>query len=147
MSKSIWRILFVCALCLCLWRCGTAAVHTWRYWHLNTLIPVKVEKWDVEQVGWSEYAIIAHYSYEFSGKRYENKIKFDKPYHLNLFAAQDEIKTLSKKAWKGWIDAKNPQFSSLQKSFPFLSVFYAVVILGIMIYFFSIYFYKNKEEF
>ncbi|HSX12291.1 MAG TPA: hypothetical protein VLF61_02245 [Rhabdochlamydiaceae bacterium] len=146
MSKSIWRIVFICAAALCLWRIGLAVNAAWHYWRLNTPISVTVNSWDIAQVGSSEYALIASFSYEFEGQRYENKIMFDKPYHLNRYAAQAEIKKWSQKSWTGWLDAKNPQFSSLEKQFPYLTIFYAFISLGVLLYFFYLYSLKEGPE-
>ncbi len=139
-------MIFICATLLCLWRSALALIGVWDYWRLNTLIPVQVENWEVEQLGSSEYTIIATYSYDFSGKRYQSKIKFNKPYYLNRYAAQDDIKKFSQRSWTGWINAKNPQISSLERNFPYLKIFYAFVTLGVVLYFFYIYAYNKKSE-
>lgn len=140
MSKSIWRILLLCISALLLWRAGSALIPLWRYYQLDTLIPVNIERWKVEKKGGAEYALVAFYSYEFQGKRYEGQTEFQKPYLPNHYAAEDQIKQYSKKSWNGWIKSKKPEISSLERPFPYLKIFYSILVLGILLYFIYLYY-------
>lgn len=139
MSKSIWRILLIVAAALMLWTMGTTLLPLWNYLRLNALVPVKIENWEIVQVK-SEYALVASFSYEVKGQTYQNRTKFQKPYFLNRYAAEDAVNLNKRKIWQAWIDTGNPQISSLERTFPFLKVLYSVMTVGVMLYFISLYF-------
>lgn len=144
MSKSIWRILLIVAAALMLWSLGTALFPLWNYLRLNALVPVKIENWVIEPVK-SEYALVAYFTYEFKGKTYKNRTKFQKPYYLNRYAAEDAVKNNKQKSLRAWIDTDNPQISSLEKPFPFLKILYSIMTVGVMLYFIYLYFKINVE--
>lgn len=139
MSKSIWGILIICIAGFIIWTSIYVLLPLWNYYRLDTPIPVSVNQWEIKKLGGSDYAVVALFSYEVKGEKYEGRTQFQKPYYPNYYAAEDQIKRFSKRAWKGWVNSKNPHIAALEKPFPYLKIFYAFVILGVLLYFVYLY--------
>ena len=134
MSKFIWTIFLVIIGGISLWYLSSALILFWKYERLDKVVAAEVDEWKIEPVG-SQYAIEAHYHFEFEGKRYLGETRFTRPYFLNLQTAEEQVNRNKAIAWKVWVDSNKPAFSYLEKIFPFKKVIYAFVCLGLFFYF------------
>lgn len=117
-----------------LWFGGGALVDLWRYSQLKVHTHAEILKWEVQEKG-SKYFVAATYFFEVGEKRYEQRFCFTQPIFLNYFSAEAELQQWQKYSWSVWYNPKAPHVSALQKLFPSKRVSYALVSLGICLYF------------
>lgn len=94
-----------------------------------------IDQWKVVKKSSSSYPIRGTYHFEFQGKSYHGSSVLLPPHHLNRLSAERAILNLEKKKWSVWIDPHNPSFSSLEKTFPMKKIVYALIALGVTLYF------------
>lgn len=142
MSKLLWIILLILTGAMVLWWGGSAASSLWKYGRLATEAPASATHYEVVPKG-SKYALEVRYTYVYQGHTYSGKTLFAKPYYLNHQAATDAKKSLEGMQWTAWVNPHHPEISSIQKIFPFKTTVYAVIVLGIFIYFCFLYWYSQ----
>jgi hypothetical protein len=112
------------------------AVHgLWGYFRLEEKLPASVYHWKVIEKSSSQFAIRASYTFEREGKTYRGKTIFSKPYHLNRISAEKQIKNFIPHPWQAWHQPGRPAISSLEKVFPVKKCLYALMALGVSLYF------------
>lgn len=116
-----------------------ALLSFWNYLKLTERAPALVHEWKILPLSSSAYAIEASYRFEAQGRSFSGQTILPKPYHLNSFSAEQQIKNFSSQKWEVWYEAESPLHSSLQRIFPTKKVIYAVMTLGFFLYFFWVY--------
>jgi hypothetical protein len=114
---------------------ATASYELWNYFQLKQKTAAVVYHWKILKKASSQYAIRASYTFEIQGKNYTDKTIFGKPYHLNRLSAENQVKRLHKQPLTVWYQSNNPDHSSLSKEFPLKKCLYALLVLGVAIYF------------
>lgn len=94
-----------------------------------------IDRWKVVKKSSSSYPIRGFYHFEFQGKNYQGSSILQPPHHLNRLSAERAILNLEKKKWTVWVDPHNPTFSYLEKPFPAKKIVYALIALGVTLYF------------
>lgn len=133
-AYNVKRGLLLFSALIFLWFGGKAIFELLSYARLSEYAPVLVENWEVEKQG-SSYRLLANYIFEIKGKKYEGSYLFKEPVFLNQFSAEDEKNLWKASSWYAWYSPRNPQFSSLQKLFPYKSCSYAIVTFFVLIFF------------
>jgi hypothetical protein len=132
--KSRWIFLVLGTLSF-LWFGGKGFLEFWKYARLKEHTRASIIEWDVVEGKSSQSYLVAKYSYEVQGKKYEDRCRLISPIFLNKLSAETELKTWSGWQWSAWYDPSAPQFSSLQKIFPYRQVTYGAISLGVLLYF------------
>ncbi|MFS8564361.1 MAG: hypothetical protein LVR00_08705 [Rhabdochlamydiaceae bacterium] len=83
----------------------------------------------------SKLAIEAFNTFSLEGKEWNGQMIFSKPYYLNRPSAEQGVAQKKQHSWVVWYSHKNPAISSLEKSFPSKKCFNALIILGLLGYF------------
>ena len=117
--------------------CTVALLQLWTYHALNSQAPATILAWQTLPRS-SAFAIEASYTFEAQGRTLTGQTIFSKPYHLNTFSAQQQIKKFTERQWVVWYEAKSPAHSSLERVFPLKKVVYAVMALGVFVYFVAV---------
>jgi hypothetical protein len=105
------------------------------YFRLVAQTEAVTDHWKVVKKSSSSYPIRCIYHFEFQGKSYQGSSLLLPPHHLNRLSAEKAIIQLEKKKWKVWFDPKNPSISSLEKAYPTKKIVYALIALGVTLYF------------
>jgi hypothetical protein len=112
-----------------------AASACFRHLTLETQTEAVIDQWKVIKKSSSAYPIRGKYHFEFQGKTYQGSSIILPPYHLNRPSAKRAVVQLEKEKWNVWLDPRNPSISMLQKESPLKKIVYALVALGITLYF------------
>jgi hypothetical protein len=129
------RILFIIITGFTLWFGGKAAYELWGYFRLDTSAPAEIKGWDIKEAGSSRFFVTADYKFTIQGKCFEGKTIFKQPVFLSRLCAEGEKNKWATYPYRVWYDSSNPRASSLQKIFPFKSMMYGLLTLGVLIYF------------
>jgi hypothetical protein len=121
-----------------------ALINIYNFQRLNSFCKVNEVNFYVEEIK-GKYKIAGSYRFESDKKTISGK-NFFKESFLNQFAAQEAIKNLPKERLV-FFDPKHPEISTLEKSFPYKNVIYALIALGVAIYFgfFKFFFFKQED--
>lgn len=129
-----WAVLLVVATGAALWFSATCAVDLWGYFRLRAHAPAHIERWEVEESS-SKFFVVGHYTFSVAGKTYQGNARVHPPF-LNRLTAEEEAGTWHKYQWRCWYDPHKPTFSSLQKLFPYKKTVYALMTVGLTLYFY-----------
>lgn len=94
-----------------------------------------VEMWRVIELGPSKFAIEAEYSFTHEGQSYSGMTRFARPYHYNRPAAEREIQRKIEDRSVAFYDPSHPNRSALERFFPLKNTLYAMLTLGVFLYF------------
>lgn len=108
---------------------------SYHYLRLTARMQAQIDQWKVIKKSSSSYPLRATYHFEIQDKTYQNSSVLLPPHHLNRPSAEKALSQLEKKAWHVWYDPQNPSISSLEKRFPAKKIVYALIALGITLYF------------
>lgn len=114
---------------------SSALTHYYQFLRLEAQAEAKIEQFKVIKKSSSSYPIRGYYHFHFQGKTYKGSSLLLPPYHLNRPSAEKTIAELEAKQWKVWLDPKNPKISTLEKSLSIKKIVYALIALGVTIYF------------
>lgn len=135
-GKRIWQVFFILSCGVVLWFLFQFSVKIIPYLRLSHMADAQIESFIVKEITNEKYAIQALYQYQVNDKNYKKEYIFTSPVFLNRFAAQGHIdKHWSVNEWRVWYNYKNPDYSSLQKLFPFKFLFNACLSMGVLFYF------------
>lgn len=118
-----------------LWFGGKAVFELWSYSRLDKYAPATILDWQIEEKG-SRAHILGTYTFEVQGKAYQGKTQFREPTFLNKPAAGGQLDEWKIHDWSVWYSSKNPEYSSLQKLFPYKDLIYGLLVMGVSGYFF-----------
>ena len=131
----MFKALFIIIGLSAIWFCSVAGGALYSYIRLDRQAPAKVTSWKLIEYSPSKVALEASYTFFAEEKEQKGQVIFSKPYYLNLPSAQKAIEQKSHESWKAWYSHRNPEKSSLERFFPYKKCFNALIILGIMGYF------------
>lgn len=114
----------------------TTMIDLYTYFRLTVPVEASVDRWKVIKKSSSSYPIQGQYHFEFQGKIYQGTSRLPPPYHLNRPSAEKAVPQLETR--KVWIDPHYPTLSSFEKALPLKKIVYALVALGVTLYFWLI---------
>ena len=138
-KRYIWKILFVLIALSILWLVGKGLFESWGYFRLSRTAPAQIEKWEIVEYSPSKFTYRAEYFFDASGKKFRGIYEFKRQPQLNVYAAEEELKSLKEKRWMVWFDPTNPAVNTLDKKSPFKAILYGLVGLGLFFYFVWVY--------
>lgn len=134
-KNAVWIGFLLIVVVIALWFVVKASYGVIAYTRLSTQVEIEVHKWSVEQKKTDQFAVLAHYSFEYEDKEYVGAMTTGS-FYPNPWAANRAIEKFSEQRWSVWINPKHPNKAVFQKKFPYKSAFSAVILLGLSIYFF-----------
>lgn len=134
--NKLWCLLVLISGGIALWFSVMALWGAWKYIELDAKAAAKINGMQVEEKGSSCFILRAQYSYKANQKLYSGETRFSNPCYLNRAHAEDDLKKMQGFSWEVWYKNSDPSISSLQRNFPFKTCIYAILTLGVFIYFF-----------
>ncbi len=131
----LWLSLLILSGGIAAWFSVLALIGAYTYLKLDARAPARVSSLQVEEQGPSRYLVQAEYSYGVKGKIYEGRTLFCEPVYLNRISADADLDKWRQFSWEAWYNSNDPQDSSLQKFFPFKKFLYALLTIGVFVYF------------
>ncbi|MGE3953966.1 MAG: hypothetical protein AB7F31_02055 [Parachlamydiales bacterium] len=118
-----------------LFLCGRAAYSLWGYLRLDGEAAAQIERWEVRQTGTDTYRLFAHYNFEHRGKRWAGEGRYGGRRFPNRVAAEAKLVQLREVPLTAYFPTKKPRESVLSRLFPLKRVIYALIGLGVAVYF------------
>lgn len=144
-SNTIFMALIITIGLVSLWFTGNALYKLYGYNKLNSQILADNIQWSIKEVTDEQFIVEAHYEYKVNGKSYTGDTVFSNHPHRNKWGANEAIKDNQKGKWKVWYDKNDPDYSSLQKNYPYKELIYSVVLWGLVAYFIWLGYYTNRQ--
>lgn len=116
------------------------------YQSLNASVPAENLQWSVNQLSEDHFVPKASYTFMIDHHSYKGETSFKNDLYWNPGSAEDGLKVYANKEWTVWYSTGNPDYSSLQKNFPFKESISAIVLLILMFYFFGLGYYVAKRK-
>jgi hypothetical protein len=133
--NTIWIALLLIVAFFALWFIFKAGYTLFSYYRLSVQVPVRIENWEVKEKQSDQFAVIAHFYFEYLGKTFQGESEVGGLYP-NPWAANRAQKQFSDQHFSAWINPKNPQQALLEKKFPYKKVISAALLIGLLLYFF-----------
>lgn len=139
-KNRVWLLLLVAVAVVMLIFCGRAAADVYHYSRMSSKTLLSEISWEIRQRG-RLFIPYAHYRFEIDGQVYSGEESLDRAWQRNQWSAEKEIEKLQSYRWSVWYDADRPDVSTLDRSFPWRSVVYAALLIGLCSYFIGLGFY------
>jgi hypothetical protein len=133
--NGLWLIFLSLFLLISAWFAVKAGRQLAGYVRHSEAVMAKIDSWGVAREGGSKFFITAKYTYRFKGVDYEGAGELSDRSYRNPWAAEAAIPHLAEKEWSVWIDPKRPGRSLLVRALPLKDIVYALVLVGLLIYF------------
>lgn len=140
--KAIWVPFILVVALVAIWFIIRASYDLHDYFRLKFRTEVAVDRWQVQEIKSDQFVVEAHYSYVYKGKKIFGQGKVGAIYP-NPWAANEAKTRYSKQNWSVWLDPDHPDKSVLEKHFPIKHTLSAVVLLGLVLYFFILAIYSR----
>jgi hypothetical protein len=134
--NKLWYLLVAVSGGIAFWFSVLALWGAWKYVELDAKVAAKINEMQVEERSSSCFNLRAQYVYEVDKKIYFGETGFSDPCYLNRASAEANLKKMQSFSWEAWYKSSDPSVSSLQRVFPFKTCVYAILTLGVFIYFF-----------
>jgi hypothetical protein len=128
---------------MAIWYGGIAAFKVVHYIRLDAESPATHIHWTVRDLDTDQYVLEGEYTFQSNGKEYAGKSIIERPYYRNIWAAVQAIKEQTNTQWFISYSSINPNFSSLQKSFPLRECLSFLFLCGLLAYFVFLNYYVN----
>jgi hypothetical protein len=144
MHENRYWLIFLLSLCVCtLGYTLYTSIKLYEYLRLRQELSLKQVQWSVEASKDDHFLIHSHYQFIREGILYQGQTTWDEGYP-NRWAAEAVKNRLAAQSWKVWIDPSHPDYSTLQKTFPFKQCLSTIVLWSLLAYFFLLGNYVKK---
>jgi hypothetical protein len=131
----LWKLFLGAIAGVALFFSAEALTKVSYYVSLDKKAKAHVTHWEVREKGDEAFAIVGEYTFSLRGKELTGETEFAEPYFLNEISAKKAVEKLKTESWTVFFSGKNPEKSSLQRFFPFLTCIRAFLVLGVFVYF------------
>lgn len=128
-----------------LWFTGNALYMLYGYSKLNSQTPAENIEWSVKELTDEQFILEGHFDYKVDEKNYHGDTRFSGNPYRNKWGANEAIKNNQNRKWNVWYDKKDPDYSSLQKNYPYKELIYSIVLWGLVGYFIWLGYYANRQ--
>jgi len=128
-----FAFLLVIAL-FALWFVAKAGYAIFSYYQLSLQASTTIDHWSIEEIKSDQFAVIAHYSFDYQGKKYQGTSQVGDLYP-NPWAANRAQKQYSIQKWPAWFNPKHPDRAALEKKFPYKKAISAGILIALLVYF------------
>ena len=94
----IWTLFLICIATAALWFIFSAGKRLHDYYRLSSKSAVQVSKWEQKELNNNQFAVIAHYQFEFKDKKYNHFSTIGGNYP-NPWSAENAIKYFKNKQY------------------------------------------------
>lgn len=145
--KDRLMMVLVVVLGLCaLWFSGSSLWKATQYLRLSSSISPQAISWSVEEKSDERYLLHGNYTFMVNGKQFHGEDTLQSPFFLNPWATEQAIKNKSFDQPLVWYSAGNPHYSSLQKKFPLKECLSALILWGLVMYFYGLDYYVARVK-
>lgn len=144
-SNRYWQILIGLLSIVTAWFALSALYLIYHYARLSDHTSPTNIQWSVEEITDERFLLNGHYHFKVEEKNYSGETLITSPHFLNKWAAEQSINDFEKLKWEVWYSHRNPEYSSLQKNFPYKEVLSALLLAGVLAYFFGLKHYVEKN--
>ncbi len=135
MHKNRLWLVFLGIIGICtLWYSVSGILAVQHYRAMSATTPLVDSQWSVEEMPGDVFVPLVGYHYKIGGRIYTGETLLYDEGSRNPSATEDNIQSLRKLSWVAFYDPRQPQRSTLQKSFPIKECLSAVVLLGVFTY-------------
>ncbi|MBS4171191.1 hypothetical protein [Neochlamydia sp. AcF95] len=117
------------------WFTFRALYLTYFYLAFTASAPVENIQWAIVPLSEDRLVVKADYRFVVNDKEYHGKTLFKNDVFRNPWAAEEALKTYKGREQRAWYSPLDPQYSSLDQSFPFKENIYAVILWILLLYF------------
>ena len=110
-----------------------ATLQLWPYLRYSATAEAQIENWQARKVGSDHYGLWADYSYCVGDQDFTSHGRLQGHAYRNLFAAEEAIEEMG--PLKVYFSPRKPQKSTLEHYISLRRLFYAAILVGILIYF------------
>lgn len=142
--RLFYRVLFLISVLVALWFALKSVVGAWGYLRLQGQAPAVIEGWEIEEISPSQFGYRVKYCFEAQGKRVKGEEVLKSPLYPNRYAAEGSLKSWKERRWTVYYVLLNPLTNTLQRPFPWKSLLYALISIGVLFYF--IFLYQRAEQ-
>ena len=125
---------------------GTALWRWYGYIRLSQQTKAESVEWSVVERDSSSFVMNGKYQFLVNGTQFQGDTDFSDDIYLNLWSAEQAKDRYQSKSWNVWFQPSNPHYSSLQKKFPLKECLSAVVMWGLLLYFFWLGIYVAQKK-
>lgn len=134
MKKSLWIVFIVLLSAAGFWYAIRTGFAISQYFHWNQKIEATITSWSIKEVKKNQFIILARYQYEYGSKLYTGE-GVAGPFYPNPWAASESQRRMADHSWSVWVNQQKPHLSTLEKQFPFKSIFSASALVLLTLYF------------
>ncbi|KIC74261.1 MULTISPECIES: hypothetical protein [Candidatus Protochlamydia] len=131
--NPIWIAFFSLIIIVTFFYTINAILDFYHYQRLNCSRPANEIKWSIKKVNDETFVPKGFYQFTYKGERISGYTSFQQHY-LNPFAAKEAIDRLANANLQVWFDSSTPNFSTLEKNFPFKKIFYSLILWVLIFY-------------
>lgn len=111
-----------------------ASLALFSYYQLSFQVPITITEWSIKEINSDQFAVIAHYSFNYQGVDYQSVSQVG-DFYPNPWAANRAQKQYSTQKWMAWLNPKHPDQAILEKKFPYKKTISAGILIVLLIYF------------
>lgn len=145
-NNRFWLGFLTFCTAVTLWYSGNALYKMYHYSRLTAQTSVQDTKWSVQKISDEMFVLKSAYVFAVNGKAYAGATKFEHDYYRNQWGAEQAIAAFTKTYNRVWYSPSNPDYSSLQKSFPTKECISAAILVALLLYFFWLGFYVVRYQ-
>lgn len=142
--RYIWNFFYAFIGIVAVWFTLSALYQLYSYFSLTEETSAKTIEWSVIEITDEKYILGTKYSYSVNGVEHSGDSRMSSLSFRNAWAAEQAIPRYAKQAWTVWFSPTNPDYSTMQKSFPFKDCLSAILLWGILGYFYWLRGYVNR---
>lgn len=139
-SKISWIVVIFLPIILFFFISFKTIKDIYIFFSINQKAVAHVESYQIREYKKNKYKALITYSFKVNDKIFVKKNFFRKIF-LNQFNADEFVSKISKENFYIWFNKKNPNFSSLEKTFPIKNCVYLSITLLIFFYFIILKYY------
>lgn len=145
MTKNrTWAALLAAAFLIVATYTGMTAHQVLAYASLAERTPALKVAWQVKTRSADRFVLEADFVYTVAGREFSGRTPFTARFYRSPEAADAAVAENRTKVWLVWYDPADPQHASLTRVFPYKSLFYSVILWGLLIYFTGLGYYVKK---
>jgi hypothetical protein len=144
-SNRYWQILIGLLTIITAWFAFSSLYLIYHYVRLSEhTMPTDIQ-WSVQEISDERFLLNGRYDFKVNDKNYSGETLITSPYYLNNWAAEQGINDFKNLKWKVWFASNNPEYSSLQKNFPFKEGLSTLLLAAVLAYFVGLKYYVEKN--
>ncbi len=145
-KNQIWLAFLATITLIVLWFSVITGYKIYTFYALTGQTPATQTEWNIVKQPNERFLLHATFSYQVKDRDYNGETTLKHLPFRNRWAAEQTLPEYTQKKWVVWFAPKNPEFSTIRKSFPLKELTYAGVMWTLLIYFIWLGYYVGKNR-